>query len=96
MDLARALKARILLVAADRLGTISLALMALELLEFSRLETLGAVFTAPEQPPASTGLNAAAISRLPGCSCILCAPRTRNPKAISDWMQEVTHWLPLA
>ncbi len=96
MDLARALGARMLLVAADRLGTISHSLAALKLLELNRLETIGVVLTAPEQPDASTGSNAAAISRLSGCSRILCAPRTRDPKAISDCMQEVTQWLHLA
>ena len=90
MDLTRALGVRILLVAADRLGTISHTLMALKRLELNRLETLGVVLTAPEQPDASTGSNAAAISRLSGCSRIPCAPRTRDPKAISDCMQEVT------
>lgn len=39
---------------------------------------------------------AAAISRLSGCSRILRAPRTRDPNAISDCMQEVTQWLHLA
>ena len=45
LDLARALEARVLLVAADRLGTISHTLMALKLLELNRLEVLGVVLT---------------------------------------------------
>jgi len=96
LDLAQALEARVLLVAADRLGTISHTLMALKLLELNRLEVLGLVLTAPEQPDASTGSNAAAISRLSSCSRILCAPRAHDPEAISDWVQEVTQWLQLA
>ncbi|MDZ4697052.1 MAG: dethiobiotin synthase [Deltaproteobacteria bacterium] len=96
VDLARALEARVLLVAADRLGTISHTLMALKLLELNGLEVLGVVLTAPEQPDASTGSNAAAISRLSGCSRILCAPRTHDPETISDSVQEVTQWLQLA
>jgi len=60
LDLAQALEARVLLVAADRLGTISHTLIALKLLELNRLEVLGLVLTAPEQPDASTGSNAAA------------------------------------
>jgi len=96
VDLARALEARVLLVAADRLGTISHTLMALKLLELNRLDVLGLVLTAPEQPDASTGSNAAAISRLSSSSRILCAPRAHDQEAISDWTQEVTRWLQLA
>jgi len=93
VDLAQALEARVLLVAADRLGTISHTLLALEKLELSQLEVLGVVLTAPEQPDASTGSNAAAISRLSGCSRLVCAPRSHHPETISDWAQEVTQWL---
>jgi len=96
LDLARALDARVLLVAANRLGTISHTLMALELLELNRLEVLGVVLTAPEQPDASTSSNVAAISRLSSGSRILCAPRTHDLEAISGCIQEVTHWLHLA
>ena len=96
VDLAQALDARVLLVATDRLGTISHTLMALKVLDLNRLDTLGVVLTAPEQMDASTGSNAAAISRLSGCPRILCAPRTHDPKRISDCMEEVTRWLNLA
>ncbi len=96
VDLARALDARVLLVAADRLGTISHTTMALKVLELNRLETVGVVLTAPEERDASTGSNAAAISRLSGCSRIVCAPRTHDPKESSDCMEEVTRWLHLA
>ena len=96
LDLAQALEARVLLVAADRLGTISHTLMALKLLELNRLEVMGLVLNAPEQPDASTGSNAAAISRLSSCSRILCTPRTYDPEAVSDSVQEVTQWLQLA
>ena len=49
VDLARALEACVLLVAADRLGTISHTLIALKLLELNRLEVLGLGLTAPDQ-----------------------------------------------
>lgn len=96
VDLAHALDARVLLVATDRLGTISHTAMALKVLEFNQLEAVGVVLTAPEQRDASTGSNAAAISRLSGCSRILCAPRTQDPNWSSDCMEEVTRWLCLA
>ena len=93
LDLARALEARVLLVAEDRLGTISHTLMALKVLELNRLEVLGVVLTAPEQPDASTGSNAAAISRLSSCSRILRVPRAHDPETSSDSVQGVTQWL---
>lgn len=64
--------------------------------ELNRLEVLGLVLTAPEQPDASTGSNAAAISRLSSYSRILSATRAHDQEAISDWTQEVTQWLQLA
>ncbi len=96
VDLAQALDARILLVAVDQLGTISHTLMALKLLELNHVELVGVVLTAPYEPDASTGSNAAAIARLSGCSRILCAPRTIDPDISSQCMQEVTRWLHLA
>lgn len=96
VDLARALDARVLLVAMDRLGTISHTAMALKFLELNGLQTVGVVLTAPEQRDASTGSNAAAISRLTGCSRILCPPRMHDPSGSSDWAEELTRWLNLA
>ncbi len=96
VDLAKALKARVLLVASDRLGTINHTLMSLKLLEWNRLEVCGLVLTAPQLPDASTGANAAAISRLSGCSRILSVPRVNDPEAASDCIQGVIQWLRLA
>ena len=94
--LAQAVDAPVLLVAQDRLGTISHTLMALKVLELSRLEVVGVVLTAPEQPDASTGSNGAAIARLSSCSRLLCVPRTHDPEVTSGCIQEVTHWLRIA
>lgn len=96
VDLAQAVDARVLLVASDRLGTISHTAMALKVLELNRLETVGVVLTAPAQRDASTGSNAAAISRISDCARILCTPRTQEPKESSDCMEEVIRWLHLA
>lgn len=93
VDLARALGARVLLVAADRLGTINHTLMALKVIELSRLNVVGIVLTAPERPDASTGSNAAALVRLSGYSRVLCAPRTSAPEEASEHMKEVIRWL---
>ncbi len=95
MDLARALEARVLLVAADRLGTINHTLMAFRILSLVRLDVLGVVLTAPGRPDSSTGSNAVAISRLSGLSRVLCAPRVEDPEVSSDCVQEVIEWLQL-
>lgn len=92
VELARALDAAVLLVAADRLGTINHTLLTLKLLELSRLEVIGVVLTAPETPDSSTGSNAAAIARLSKFPRIHCVPRTCEPKAICRSMQQVTTW----
>ncbi|MCK6498260.1 MAG: dethiobiotin synthase [Nitrospira sp.] len=92
VDLAGALGARVLLVASDRLGTINHTLMALKVLDLSRLNVVGIVLTAPERPDASTGSNAAAVVRLSGYSRVLCVPRTSAPEA-SEHLKEVIRWL---
>jgi dethiobiotin synthetase len=93
VDLGYALEARTLLVAEDRLGTINHTLMALKVLESGKLDVVGIVLTAPEQPDASTGSNAAAISRLSGGRRILHVPRTSAPEVASQYLEEVTQWL---
>ena len=93
VDLARALDARMLLVAADRLGTINHTLLTLELLEMSRLDVIGVVLTAPETPDCSTGSNAAAIARLTEFPRIHCVPRTCEPETMCGSMQEVVRLL---
>ena len=78
VDLAQALEARALLVGADRLGTISHALLTLSALEIGGVPLAGLVLTAPARPDGSTGTNAAAIERLSGVSGIIVTPRTAD------------------
>lgn len=94
VDLARALKAHVLLVAADRLGTINHALMSLKILEWNRLDTLGLVLTAPQTPDASTGSNAAALSRISGYCRLVSVPRTHEQTIMTNSIQGVLQWLP--
>lgn len=96
VDLAQALDARVLLVAADRLGTINHTLLALKVLEMSRLVVAGVVLTPPAQPDASSGSNAMAISRVSGCSRVVCAPRVRDPDHAWEKVKETIQWLELA
>jgi dethiobiotin synthetase len=58
-DLARALEARVVVVAADRLGTINHTLLTLAALE--GVDVAALVLSAPETPDRSTGTNAASI-----------------------------------
>jgi dethiobiotin synthetase len=96
LDLARTIEARLLLVSADRLGTISHTLAALKVIDASRLEMVGVVLTAPQEPDASTGSNVAAISLLSGQSRVLRMPRLRDSDEASKHLEEVTRWLELA
>ena len=66
---------------------------ALKVLELAQLDVVGIVLTAPEQPDASTGSNAAAISRLSGGRRILHVPRSSDPDIASQHLEEVTRWL---
>ncbi len=65
--LARALEARVVLVAADRLGTLSATHAAYEVLAHEGLAPHAIVLSAPAHPDPSSGANAAALRRrLPG------------------------------
>lgn len=93
LDAARALEARVLLVAVDRLGTINHTLMALRILEQAGLGTAGVVLSAPAEPDASTGTNARAISRISGVSRIVCVPRSTDAAVICEPVRDVVRWL---
>lgn len=91
-DLARDLRARLLVVAADRLGTVNHTLMTLKLLEAYDCRALGVVLTPPEHADASTGSNARAIARLASVR-VHTVPRTTDPEASARAMTEVLPWL---
>lgn len=62
-DLAVKLRAPALLVAPDRLGTLTHTLTALEALRSRDVEVLGVIYSAPPEPDRSTGGNAATLRR---------------------------------
>lgn len=95
VELARAIEARLLLVSADRLGTINHTLMSLRIIELSGLKVVGVVLTAPMVPDASTGSNAAAISRIAGQPRIAQVPRVDDPEDGATHLEEVIRWLEL-
>ena len=81
-DLAQALGARALVVAADRLGTINHTILTLSALELAGVPVLGVVLTAPATPDRSTGTNAAAIMRLSGIEHVITVPLWFEDKII--------------
>jgi dethiobiotin synthetase len=93
VDVARALSASALVVAADRRGTINHTLLTLGALELAGLEVAGVVLTAPETPDPSTGTNAAAIARLAGIDRIVNVPRLGDPARAAGEVQPVIGWL---
>ncbi len=81
-DLTRALDARVLVVAADRLGAINQALLVLRVLEGLALPVVGLVLSAPAERDATTGANAAAIVRLSPGLHVVTVPRVSDPSAL--------------
>jgi dethiobiotin synthetase len=63
LELVAALDATLLLVAGDKLGTVNHTLLTLAEIRRRRRPVLGLVLSAPAEPDASTGQNAAAIAR---------------------------------
>jgi dethiobiotin synthase len=93
VDLARALGASALVVAADRFGTINHTLLTLGALELAGLEVMGVVLTGPETPDPSTGTNGAAIARLTGIDRIVTVPRLADPATATTEIQPVIGWI---
>jgi dethiobiotin synthetase len=92
VDVARALGACTLVVAVDRLGTINETLLTLSALELAGLPCAGVVLTTPAAPDPSTGLNAAAITRLSGLDRVVAAPSSAYPDR-TDAMRTLVGWL---
>ena len=93
LDLAHGLNAKVLVVGADRLGTINQALLTLRALEAARTMVVGLVLTAPAEPDDSTRSNAAAIARLSGFEMVWTVPRLDDPTAAAEAVKEVAGWL---
>jgi dethiobiotin synthetase len=92
-DVARALGACALVVAADRRGTISHTLLTLSALELAGIPCTGVVLTSTEVKDASSGANGAAIARLSGLERVVTVPRVGDDKAAAASMTEAVSWL---
>jgi dethiobiotin synthetase len=92
-DVARALGAGALVVAADRRGTINHSLLTLSALELAGIACAGVVLTLSEPKDASSGANGAAIARLSGIERVITLPRVGDDRAAAASMTPVIGWL---
>ena len=92
-DVARALSACALVVAADRPGTINHTLLTLSALELAGIPCLGVVLTAPGGRDRSAAASAAAIARLSGIDRVVVVPRAADPREGAALMAAVVSWL---
>jgi dethiobiotin synthetase len=93
LDLAHSLDARVLLVAADRFGTISHTLMALRVLRAEKIPVLGIVLNQVEAPDESSRTNAMAIQRLAEQTPVVVVPRLDDPVQAAEALKEAAGWI---
>ena len=93
LDLAHSLDARVLVVAADRLGTISHTLMALRVLRGEKVPVLGVVLNQVGEADESTRTNGAALQRLAEHTPVVTVPRLDDPVRAAEAVKEVAGWV---
>jgi dethiobiotin synthetase len=93
LDLAHSLDARVLLVSADRLGTISHTLLALRVLTAEKIPVLGIVLNQAGDPDESTRTNAGALVRLAEQTPVVTVPRLADSVRAAEAVKEVAGWL---
>lgn len=93
LDLAHSLSARVLLVAADRLGTISHTLLALRVLNTMKVPVLGVVLNQVGEPDESTRTNAGALVRLVDHTPVVTVPFLTDSVQSAEAVKEVAGWL---
>lgn len=93
LDLAHSLDARVLVVAADRLGTISHTLMALRVLRAEKVPILGIVLNQVDEADESTSSNGAALQRLAEHTPVVTVPRLDDPVRAAEAVKEVAGWV---
>jgi dethiobiotin synthetase len=91
-DVARALGAGALVVAADRAGTINHTLLTISALELAGIPCAGVVLTRPEQDP-TPGENAAAIARLSGIERVVTLPQVADQATSPASVGPLLEWL---
>lgn len=93
LDLAHSLDARVLLVAADRFGTISHTLMALRVLRAEKISVLGIVLNQVGELDETTRTNATALQRLAEGTPVVVVPALDDPVKAAEALKEVAGWI---
>ena len=93
LDLATQLNAEVLLVAADKLGSINHTLLSLRVLKQAGINVVGVVFSAPEQADASTGSNAQSLTKTTGLHRVFSLPRLSTVEDTSKALTPILSWL---
>jgi dethiobiotin synthetase len=93
VDLAETLGATVLVVGANRLGTINHTLLTLGALELGGVQPAGVILSAPEAPDASSGTNRDAIARLAGLDRVLAIGRFPDDAAAAGAVAPALDWI---
>jgi dethiobiotin synthetase len=93
VDLAEALDAAVLVVGANRIGTINHTLLTLGALELGGVRPAGVVLSAAASADESTPTNRAAIARLSGLDRVLELPRLASDADALGAIQPALDWV---
>lgn len=93
VDLAEQLDATVLVVSANRLGTINHTLLTLGALELGGVQPTGVVLSAPPVPDESTPTNCASIARLSGLDRVIELPRLARDADAVGAIQPALDWV---
>ena len=89
LDLAKEFKARAVVAAIDKLGTINQTLLTVDELEHNGIEVLGIILSEPERADESTRTNVRALQRMrPGLK-VFEVPRLMNPEEGTEYVAEL-------
>ncbi|HET7042177.1 MAG TPA: dethiobiotin synthase [Gemmatimonadales bacterium] len=86
LDLAKEFKARAVVAALDRSGTINHTLLTVDELEHAGVEVLGVILSEPERSDESTGTNALALTRMRPGLRVFPVPRLMNPDEGTEYV----------
>lgn len=89
LDLAKEFKARAIVAALDKLGTINHTLLTVDELEHNGVEVLGVILSEPEKADESTRTNAEALRRMRPTLKVFPVPRLMNPDEGMEYVAEL-------
>lgn len=93
LDLAKEFKAKAVVAAIDKLGTINHTLLTVDELEHHGIEVAGIILSEPERADESTGTNTAALQRMrPGLK-VFPVPRLMNPSEGTEYVAGLVAFL---